>query len=119
MNGPFLVNGTGKPQRQFIYSLDLAKLILSLLEMPTSTGSVILSPKEEYSIEYIAKLIAKIMGYEDGVYFDTSLSDGQFKKTADNFKMTTLFPDFTFTPIEEGLKETIEHFITNYKTIRK
>jgi len=118
MNGPFLVNGTGKPQRQFIYSIDLAKLILSLLELQ-GVGSIILSPKEEYSIEHIANLIAKLMDYEGGVYFDSSLSDGQFKKTADNSKMAGMFTDFTFTPLEEGLLNTIQHFITNYKTIRK
>jgi GDP-L-fucose synthase len=28
-------------------------------------------------------------------------------------------PDFKFTPIEEGLKETINWFEENYKNIRK
>ena len=41
------------------------------------------------------------MKFEGKVVFDTSKSDGQFKKTADNSKLMSLYPDFKFTPIEE------------------
>lgn len=35
--------------------------------------------------------------------FDTTKSDGQFKKTASNAKLRRLLPDFKFTPIREGV----------------
>lgn len=34
--------------------------------------------------------------------FDTTKADGQFKKTASNKKLMSLYPSFKFTPIEEG-----------------
>lgn len=34
--------------------------------------------------------------------FDTTLSDGQMKKTASNAKLRRYLPDFTFTPLKEG-----------------
>lgn len=41
------------------------------------------------------------MKFEGKVVFDTTKSDGQFKKTADNSKLMGLHPEFRFTPIEE------------------
>jgi len=35
--------------------------------------------------------------------FDTSKSDGQFKKTASNTKLRKYLPDFKFTDIKQGL----------------
>ena len=34
--------------------------------------------------------------------FDTSKSDGQYKKTASNAKLRSYLPDFKFTPIKQG-----------------
>ena len=40
---PFIVSGTGKPLRQFIYSIDLAKLFIWMLREYDDVESVILS----------------------------------------------------------------------------
>jgi GDP-L-fucose synthase len=49
------------------------------------------------------------MGFEGNVVFDTTKSDGQFKKTANNAKLMTLYPEFKFTPIEEGIKKSLKN----------
>ena len=36
------------------------------------------------------------------VKFDTTKSDGQFKKTASNAKLRQYLPDFKFTPFKQG-----------------
>jgi GDP-L-fucose synthase len=122
-NTPFIVAGSGKPLRQFIYSEDLANLIMWVLEKYESKEPIILSvnEKDEVSIGYIAKLIAKEFGIEDSLIFDTTKSDGQYKKTADNSKLVSLIGSdkLNFTPIEEGIKNTILWFIRNYRSIRK
>ena len=41
------------------------------------------------------------MKFEGNIVFDTSKSDGQFKKTASNRKLRELYPDFKFTPIDQ------------------
>ncbi len=53
------------------------------------------------------------------VVFDTSKSDGQFKKTACNDKLRALRPDFKFTPMEQGVKEAVDWLSANYATARK
>lgn len=120
-NSKFVVCGTGSPLRQFIYSRDLAKLILWALENYNEKESIILSvgEKEEVSIKEVSKLIAEEFEYSHMIEFDTSFSDGQFKKTADNSKLISLYDDFEFTPLDKGLKNSIHWFINHYDSCRK
>ena len=120
-NEKFIVRGTGKPLRQFIYSEDLAKLILWSLDKYNSKESIILSvdEKDETSIENVARLIARSYDYEDNIIFDDSYSDGQFKKTANNSKLMNLIKEFNFNKIENGIKSSVDWFIQNYDNCRK
>lgn len=63
---PFTVAGTGKPLRQFIYSRDLAKLMIWTLHEYDQIAPVILSPaeNEEISIKQVADAIVKAVGFE-------------------------------------------------------
>ena len=117
----FIVKGSGKPLRQFIYSEDLAKLFMWTLENYKEKTPIILSvrEKDEISIENVARLIAREFDYEDRIKFDYSFPDGQFKKTADNTKLMNLIGDFQFTPIEEGIKNSVKWFKENYYNARK
>ena len=95
--------GTGKPLRQFIYSLDIAECIYHLVFNYQDTKSVILSVGEadEVSIKYVALSIAKHMDYSN-VQFQTEFSDGQYKKTVNNDYLVSLMPsDFKFTSLDD------------------
>ena len=120
-NEKFIVKGTGKPLRQFIYSQDLAKLIMWVVEKYDDREPLILSvnEKDEVSIEYVARQIAKSFDYDHMIEFDSSFSDGQFKKTADNSKLMNLHGEYQFINIEKGIKKSVDWFITNYDNCRK
>lgn len=120
-NKPFVVMGSGKPLRQFIYSIDLAKLILwSLFEYKERENIILsVSEMEEVSIKAVAEIIAEKMDYKSNLIFDTSKADGQYKKSVSNQKLLSLYPDFKFISIHEGLNETINWFLHNYPNIRK
>jgi GDP-L-fucose synthase len=114
LNGePFEVRGTGLPIRQFVYSDDLAQLILECINRLTREN-IIIAPREEHSIGYVATLIAREYDYEDQIVLNTSFSDGQYKKTANNAKLRNLFPNFRFTEIEDGIRESVIFFKNNY-----
>jgi GDP-L-fucose synthase len=115
-NEPFVVRGTGKPLRQFIYSIDLAKIIMELILEYHSTESVIISPSEEHSILNIAEMINS--HFNNKIEFDSDYSDGQYRKTADNTKLLTFLPNFAFTSIQDGISETIKWFIEQYPNVR-
>ena len=110
------VFGTGKPLRQFIYSNDVAHLIINLLNK--GPKRIILAPEEEYNIHYIVNFIAN--AYQIEYEFDNDVQkDGQFKKTCSNEVLTSLFPEFKFTPLEKGLNQTMDWFDANYDFARK
>ncbi|KAG8339691.1 putative GDP-L-fucose synthetase [Trypanosoma vivax] len=118
---PMTVMGTGKPLRQFIYSEDLAELIIWVLRHYEGVEPIILAVDEhdEISIADVVKLIADAMDYTGEIKYDTTKADGQFKKTADNSKLRHHLPNFKFTPIKEGIQRAVKWFVDNYETARK
>jgi len=111
--------GDGKPLREFIYSKDVSNICNILLEKYQDTEPIILSTSNEFSIKEIANLIGKIMGYKKQIIWDTTKPSGQFRKPSDNSKLKSIIGDYNFTPLENGLEETIEFFIKNYDKIKK
>lgn len=122
---PFIVGGTGKPLRQFIYSRDLAKLFIWQLreyddvEPLILSGTSPLSPSslfpvflnkyrplvgedEEVSIKQVTDAIVKAMAFQGEYAFDATRADGQFRKPASNKKLLSLVGGFEFTPFEQG-----------------
>ncbi|CAB4036110.1 GDP-L-fucose synthase-like [Paramuricea clavata] len=118
---PFEVWGTGKPRRQFIYSLDLARLMIWVLREYNETSPIILSvgEEDEVSIKEAVEMIVEAMEFKGELTYDTTKSDGQFKKTASNAKLRKYRPDFKFTDIKQALRETCQWFEANYETVRK
>lgn len=121
-NEPFIIKGSGKPLRQFIYSEDLAKLIMITLEKYQEKESIILSvsEKDEISIKEVAEMIAEANEYSN-IAFDATSSDGQYKKTADNTRLMSFIEkeNFSFTSIKEGIQKTVQWFNENYSVCRK
>ncbi|XP_014226778.1 probable GDP-L-fucose synthase [Trichogramma pretiosum] len=116
----FTVLGSGKPLRQFIYSLDLAKLIVWVLRGYESVEPIILSVDEssEVTIAEVAEELVKAFDFKGRIEFDSSAADGQYKKTASNTKLRKLLPEFQFTPFHQAIKETVEWYKSNYENAR-
>ncbi|KAK7585865.1 hypothetical protein V9T40_000044 [Parthenolecanium corni] len=118
----FSVLGTGKPLRQFIYSLDFAKLIIWVLRNYDDVEPIILSvdEKDEVTIARVAALIAQALEFNGTLKFDINAADGQIKKTASNAKLRRLMKEkFEFTPLEKAIRETVKWFETNYPAVRR
>lgn len=115
-NTDLVLWGSGKPLREFIYAEDVADICDILLEKYTDTKPLILSTSQEISIADITQIICDIMGFEGKVIFDTSKPDGQFRKPTDNSNLLKVIgTDYKFTPLEEGLKKTIDHCLLKWK----
>jgi len=118
-NTPLTIWGSGKPLREFINSKDVAKLTEWVLDNYNEDEPIILSTSEEISIKEVVGIIIELMNFKGEVIWDKNKPDGQFRKPSDNSKIKHYLPDFKFTPLYDGLKETIEWFESNYKNIRK
>ena len=99
------------------------------LENYNSKENIILAPPEnkeisikklsEIILQYFHKNINSNKNINKNIKFDTTFSDGQYKKTVSNNKFNNLYPDFKFTDINLGIDNTIKWFLNNYPNIRK
>jgi|TARA_R110000850_G_scaffold63779_1_gene143750 GDP-L-fucose synthase len=118
-NTPFKIWGSGKPLREFIFSKDVGRLTKWVLENYEEEEPIIFSTSQEVSIKDVVDLIVKHMSFNGEVIWESDKPDGQFRKPSDNSKLLSYLPDFKFTSLDDGLKETIDWFISNYENCRK
>lgn len=110
---PLVVWGSGEPLREFVFAGDMAAISLQCLEKYDSPDPLIVSPDEEVSIKYVVKIIADAIGVD--YHFDSSKPDGQMRKPSDNSKFKAVFPVFELSPLDWGLKTTIDNFAYRWK----
>ena len=118
-NTDFEVWGSGKPLREFIYSEDVGRLTEWALDNYEEEEPIIFSTSDEISVGKLAEMVVYYIGYKGNLIFDSNKPDGQYRKPSDNSKLKGYLPDFKFTPIEEGVKKTVDWFVNNYENIRK
>ena len=112
----FVIWGTGKKiYRQFIYSDDLANLILWALDNWKKDEVFMAINPNEYSINQLSLKIAKKFNIKKNkIKYDLSKPDGIARMTAVSDASW-----YNFISIEEGLSETIEWYMKNLDNIRK
>ncbi len=118
-NTDFIVWGSGKPLREFIFSKDIAKISEWVLENYEGEEPLIISGDEEVSIKDLVGLLVDEFNFKGKVIFDSNKPDGQYRKPSDNSKIKELLPEFKYTSFEQGIKETVSWFIENYEKARK
>ena len=118
--------GTGKPFREFLHVDDLADACIFTLEKwnPNASNSpkyndgknlnyLNVGPGKDQSIKSLAYEIAKLIKYEGSIKWDFNKKDGTQKKLLDVSRINSMGWHSKIS-IKEGLKMTIENFITNY-----
>ena len=111
--------GSGKAKREFIYSYDVGNITTELLDVYNDSEPLILSNSIEITIKDLVDLIVDEFNFKGKIIFDSSKPEGQLRKPTDNSQLKNVLPNFKFTPIELGLKRTVEWFIKNYDNARK
>jgi GDP-L-fucose synthase len=120
-NSDFVVWGSGKAQREFLYSGDMASIVkeIHVRGIETAPALMTVSPGCVHEIAEIVEMIVKHIGFNGKVVFDSTKMEGIMKKNTDNSLFRKYLPDFKFTDINTGLSKTIKHFVKNYDTVRK
>ena len=67
----------------------------------------------------VAHLVLEAFEFKGNVVYLTDKADGQYKKTASNAKLRQHLPDFTFTPMNQAIKDTVRWFVDNFDQARK
>jgi GDP-L-fucose synthase len=106
--------GSGRPLRDLLYVRDAAKLLLdTMLLYNDSTMPLNLAVEQEVSVADLAKLVAKVTGYDGNILWDAQRPDGQMRKRLDTTRMRSLLRPLVPTPLESGLTQTLEDFLKN------
>jgi len=102
--------GTGKPTRGFLYVEDAAEGILLAAEKYNKSDPVNLGTDLEISIEDLAELIARLVGFKKKIIWDKSKPDGQPRRKLDTSRAEREFSFKAKMDFEEGLKRTIDWY---------
>jgi GDP-L-fucose synthase len=109
--------GSGTPKREFLYVDDLARAIVFLMEEYDSPETINVGTGEDQSIREIAELVAKVVGYEGEIAWDTSKPDGMPRKQLDVTRLKALGWNPTMS-LEDGLRHTVKWFHEHRAEIR-
>ncbi|HNV85628.1 MAG TPA: NAD-dependent epimerase/dehydratase family protein [Candidatus Omnitrophota bacterium] len=111
-----VVWGSGEAVRQFVFSGDVARLILKTGQSIESPDTVILAPDSGIKIRDLAGIIAGAMKFKGKIRFDKSKPEGQRVRVLKSNLFPKRFPGFKFTKLEKGLEETVEWFLENHNS---
>ena len=99
--------GDGSPTREFLYVDDAAEGLLLAADRYDGPEPVNLGTGTETSIRELAELIAELTGFEGEIVWDTSMPNGQPRRSLDTSRARELFGFGARTSLREGLERTI------------
>ena len=82
--------GTGTPRREFLHADDLADALRFLLEDYESPEIINVGYGEDVTIHELVQIIARVVGLEIKIVFDTSKPDGTPRKLLDSTRLQKL-----------------------------
>ena len=112
----FLIWGTGKPLREFLYVDDLADCIEFLIDKKIDTSLINVGSGVEISILELSNKIKELIGFEGELIFDENKPDGNPRKLLDSTIINNLGWKYK-TSLDEGLSKTYKWYVDN-KIIR-
>jgi GDP-L-fucose synthase len=107
--------GTGEPLREFLWSEDMADACVYCLEninYADVKSHINIGTGKEISIANLAALVAKTIGYNGKIIFDSSKPNGTMRKLCDVSKIQSMGWQHK-VEIEEGVEKLYEWYLKN------
>jgi GDP-L-fucose synthase len=98
--------GDGSPTREFLYVEDCVDGFVLAAERYDGAEPVNLGAGKEISIRELAELVADVVDYRGRIVWDTSMPNGQPRRSVDATRAHDLFGFEAKTPLREGLERT-------------
>ncbi|EOW9225005.1 GDP-L-fucose synthase family protein [Vibrio cholerae] len=122
-----VVWGTGTPMREFLYVDDMAAASVHVMELDSETYQANTAPMLSHinvgtgcdcTIREMAETMAKVVGFEGKVVFDSTKPDGTPRKLMDVSRLAALGWQYR-VDLEAGLRLTYQWFLDNQDNFRK
>lgn len=110
--------GTGSPLREFLHVDDMADACLHLMDHYDGPQQVNVGTGEDITIKELSELVARVVGYEGELEWDSSKPDGTPRKLLD---VSTL-ADAGWTakiPLEQGIADTVDWYRAHLADVRQ
>ena len=113
--------GTGKPKREFLFVDDLAEAILFLMEKinaknlyDNGISQINIGTGEDLTIESLADMISRIVGFKGNIVYDSAKPDGTPRKLMDVSRIHSLGWRHK-TSLIKGIELTYDWYLKNSK----
>nr|WP_275285138.1 GDP-L-fucose synthase [Vibrio metschnikovii] len=122
-----VVWGTGTPMREFLYVDDMAAASVHVMELDSQTYQAHTEPMLSHinvgtgvdcTIREMAETMAKVVGFNGQVIFDSTKPDGTPRKLMDVSRLAALGWRYQVN-LEQGLTKTYQWFLANQDNFRK
>lgn len=105
--------GDGSPYREFLYVDDLANLCVFLMNHYSGNETVNAGTGKELTIRELTEKVARAVGYEGAILWDTTKPNGTPRKLLDVSKATAL--GWTYrTELDEGIRLAYQDFLARF-----
>ncbi len=115
--------GTGRPRREFLFNQDLAAACVHLLNLDDAAYSTVVGHEDiaplvnigsgsDVTIKELAAIVAKVVGFEGRIEWDTRKPDGTPRKLMDSSRIFSL----SWRPkisLEQGIQIAYDDFCAN------
>ena len=105
--GEVVLWGDGSPTREFLFVDDCVEGLALAAERFNGADPVNLGTGVETSIRELAETIADVTGFTGEIVWDTSMPNGQPRRSLDASKAEELFGFRARTPLRDGLERTV------------
>lgn len=118
--------GSGSPMREFLYVDDMASACLHVMNLPKEVYGEHVLPMSSHinvgtgkdcTIRELANTIARAVGYQGDILWDTSKPDGTPRKLLDVSLLKRLGWQYS-VELDEGIERTYQWFLQNQEKFR-
>ena len=104
--------GSGAPLREFLHCDDLADALVFVLKHYSEHEHINVGSSSEVTIKGLAETIAKVVGYQAELVFDSSKPDGTPRKLMDSSRLHELGWN-NVRSLEDGIASTYESWLAS------
>ncbi len=105
--------GTGTATRDFLYVDDAAEAIVRAAEMIDVPEAINIGTRQETRICHLAVKIAKEIGFDGEIVWNSDKPDGQPRRVLDTTRQRERLSFFPSVTLDEGLRRTVKWYLEN------
>ena len=111
--------GTGTASRDYLFVQDAADAVVLAAQLRDSAEPLDLGNNREVTIRETAETIARIVGFDGELAWDSTRPDGQPRRRVDATRAEAELGWHSSTDFEDGLRRTVEWYLANREYAEK